>query len=528
MIVENILSVHRDELTESQWRKLLSRLTFADADDNEWHYYRWRKRQGIMQIPRGAWSMPEFEHVTYEDERSCPPMPVLDYTVKLDDISKSKKFAGQSDAVKAMLLQEQGVVVRQPGSGKSQIGLAFVAAVGTRSLVIVHTHDLMKQWALYAERAIPGIDVGIVQGSNYHVGHLTIATVQTLKDYCDYMDLSWWRQFGAVIVDETHHAPATTWEVVLNNSTSRYRLGLTATEKRADGRNKAINYLIGPVIARGDDEPEVPTEVIPVKTGYYFPYRGSFDWGRLIKDIVRDEKRNKLIAADADKEVAAGHSVLILSRSILHLELIQSFMKTNRNVVFAASGPSGVRGKARERLIKNLRSGKIRCALATQLADEGLDVPRIDRIMLVHPGKFEGKIRQQVGRGGRMHRDKTDCIIRDYIDEVKVLRRQWRERKQAYKNMHIKVRKLKGDSFAEKIGKRLVHDLVPKRSTRSRDGMLEERKRRSLRLRKKWTRNTTTRAMRDESTALQVAIEQFMVDKEAPKGSWAWTITAGH
>lgn len=471
MIVENILRVHRDELTKAQWRKLLSRLHFFDSDDNEWHYYRWRKRSRIMELPRGAWCMPEFDHITYEDERSFPPMPKLDFTVKLDDISKSKKFEGQSDAVKTMLEQEQGVIVRQPGSGKSQIGLAFVAAVGTRTLVLVHTHDLMEQWASYARKAIPGIDVGLIQGSNYHVGHLTIATVQTLRDYCNFQDVSWWRQFGALIIDETHHTPATTWEVILNNSTSRYRIGLTATEKRADRREPAIKYLVGPVIARGDDEPEIPTEVIPRKTGYYFPYRGSFDWGRLVKDIVRDENRNKMIASDVDKEVAAGNSCLVLSRSIVHLEQIQSFMETDRNTIFVASGLGRTPRSKRQQLVKNMRSGKIRCTLATQLADEGLDVPRLNRIFLPHPGKFEGRIRQQIGRGGRMHRDKTDCLVYDYIDEVSVLRKQWRERKRAYSAMKIKVRKLKGDSFVEKIGKRHVLRLVPKRSTRSRENV---------------------------------------------------------
>jgi superfamily II DNA or RNA helicase len=95
-------------------------------------------------------------------------------------------------------------------------------------------------------------------------------------------------------------------------------------------------------------------------------------------------------------------------------------------------------------------------------------VPRLNRVLLVHPGKFEGRIKQQVGRILRVYRDKEDAIVYDFIDEIPVLRRQWRERKRAYKQMHIPVRKIKGDSDAEKIGKWLVQNLVPKRSTRSR------------------------------------------------------------
>lgn len=467
MIVENILRVGRDELSEKQWRKLLRRLTFIDADENEWRFYRWRKRQKVMELPRGAWAFPEFENVEYEDRRSCPPMPEHEFLVKLDDISKSKNFEGQSAAVEAMLAQEQGLVVRMPGSGKSQIVLAFTARCKTRVLVIVHTRDLMNQWVTYAKRAVPTLDVGTIQGKNYHVGQLTIATVQTLRDFVDYTDLKWWRQFGAVVCDETHHAPATSWETILNASTARYRFGMTATEARADKRDPAIKYLVGPVIHKQEFENEIPTNVVAVKTGYYFPYRGSWDWGRLLRDLVADPKRNAKIAAIADREVAAGNYVLILSRRIKQLEEVQALMKTERNAILAASGRSGVRGRVRDQLVKNMRSGKLRCALATQLADEGLDVPRLNRVLLIHPGKFEGRIKQQVGRGGRAYRDKTDLIVYDFIDEVPVLRRQWRERKRAYKRMKIDVKGGAEDAL-EKIGKRFVSNLKPKRSKRSR------------------------------------------------------------
>ena len=472
MIVDNILTVERDELTRKQWAKLMARLTFTDADGRDFHCFRVRKRSGTVEIPRGAWYLPEFEHVVYEDRRSCPPMPELDFTLKLDDISKSKNFKGQSEAVAAMLKQEQGLIVRMPGSGKSQIILNFVAKCRTRSLVIVHTHDLIEQWMMYAKRAIPDVDIGLIQGPNYKIGHLTIASVQTLIDYVDFTEPEWWEQFGATIVDETHHAPAETWNLILNNSMSRYRLGATATEKRADKRDPEIKYLIGPVIHRGDFEPEVPTQVIPVKTNYYFPYRGSFDWKKLVDDLIFNPARNKLIAAHADKEVRRGNSVLILSRRIDQLAEIEKYMQTDRHAILAATGSHRLPRLKRRQLVKDFRRGKIKCVLATQLADEGLDVQRLNRVFLVHPGKAEGRIIQQVGRALRAHADKVDALIYDFVDDrVSVLRKQWLHRKYAYKGMKIPVKKRqRGEDYAlEKIGKRIVQHIVPKRSTRSRD-----------------------------------------------------------
>jgi superfamily II DNA or RNA helicase len=63
-------------------------------------------------------------------------------------------------------------------------------------------------------------------------------------------------------------------------------------------------------------------------------------------------------------------------------------------------------------------------------------------VVLTFPGKHDGRIVQQVGRALREHDLKTEAIIYDIVDDrIGPLRRQWMERKRAYKKMKIKVRK---------------------------------------------------------------------------------------
>jgi len=151
--------------------------------------------------------------------------------------------------------------------------------------------------------------------------------------------------------------------------------------------------------------------------------------------LIADDERNQTIAEVADAEVAGGNSVLILSRRIEHLGRIAERMQYPCEIL------TGQRSRSdRSRIIRDFREGHIRCLLSTQLADEALDVPRLNRVLLTHPGKHEGRLIQQVGRALRKHPDKKDAKIYDFVDDrVGVLRYQWNQRKRGYKANKITV-----------------------------------------------------------------------------------------
>jgi superfamily II DNA or RNA helicase len=440
LIVRSDLRLARDELSEGEWRKLFKRLTFYDADRNEVKAYRILKG-GTVRLHRGAWALLP-DHVEYVDKRVCPPAVarrVLHFTRTLD----APGFSGQTDALDAAMEEEQGLVIAQPGFGKTQVALAFISKVKTPTIVFVHTKDILDQWMQYAKAALPDADIG-----SWHEGvcdpgdNLTIAMVQSVNS-----DIAEWRrmapEFGAVIVDEAHHAPAATWEAILTASPSKYRLGFTATETRADGMHPLMRQLIGPVIFKQAFKSKVPVEVVPVKSGFKAQYRGSMDWGILQSKLSTDKKRNELIANIARKEIGEGNSVLVLSRRIAHLDGIMEFMGYDYKVKILTGS---VARAQRTRMLNEFREGKIDCILATQLADEALDVPRLNRVILTYPGKHDGRIIQQIGRALREHPDKKDAIIYDIVDDqIGPLRRQWLARKATYNKLKIKVQKYRGE-----------------------------------------------------------------------------------
>lgn len=441
MIVSRWLKVGIPELTARQWRDLEKKLSYMKPNGDLVISYRRNLMKGWYILPRGAWNLLP-DSIEYEDKRSKPKMPELNFTVELDRTDLDPRYEGQSKCVEAMIVQQQGLLLRPPGTGKTQIALAFAAKARTRTLIVVHTEDILNQWVEYTEKAIPELKgkVGVIRGKTCKIGHITIATVQTLNRSYLYKGREWWEQWGAVICDEAHHVAAQSWEAVLNTSPAFYRFGFTASATRADGMHPTMRFLIGPVIHRQKFSSPVKLEVVPVRTDFKALYRGHFDWTRLVNALVKDRKRNKLIAGIADAEVEAGNSVLVLSRRIEHLEEIAQAMREDCEILAAATTSKA----ERKRILAAFKAGEVRCVLATQLADEALDVPRLNRVLLTHPGKHEGRIIQQIGRAIRVHGDKEDAVIYDFVDRrVGVLMRQWDQRKHTYQKEKISIRKTK-------------------------------------------------------------------------------------
>ena len=87
----------------------------------------------------------------------------------------------------------------------------------------------------------------------------------------------------------------------------------------------------------------------------------------------------------------------------------------------------------RRRILDDFRAGRLHVVVASTLADEGLDVPRLDRIVLAFPGRKRGRTAQRIGRLMRPHPDKSSAVLFDLIDAaVPPLLRQSRERRRVY------------------------------------------------------------------------------------------------
>lgn len=441
--VDNYLTVPLKSLSPGEWDRLFKRMSYTDNEFNTHEPWRILTNKGAVRLPRGAWSLLP-DHIRYVDKRSCPEEPLVDFMRTLDGTVGEQTYTGQRAALKAMLREEQGLIVAQPGFGKTNVALAFISVARTKTLVLVHTHDLLQQWVENAEDAVPGMEVGVIAGQIQEVCHLTISTVQTFHKLMVDDPAFWKRQFGCIILDEAHHAAASTFEEILNRSAARFRFGFTATPTRSDGKHPYMRLVIGPIIYRHKFELPVPAEVVALKSGFKMSpgYRGRHDWRRLLDTLIRDPERNALIASTALREIAEGNTVLILSSEKEHLRLIYEAMGSPKKVEILTADR---KKKDRDQVLKDFRRGKVVCVLATQLANEGLDVPRLNRIMLTYPAKHDGGIIQKVGRTLRKYKGKKNAIVYDMVDDkIRPLKRQWSMRLQAYRHMGIPLRQRKG------------------------------------------------------------------------------------
>lgn len=136
-------------------------------------------------------------------------------------------------------------IVMPTGKGKTILAIAIAAKLGVRTLVVVHKNDLIKVWLEDIALSLE-MPAGLIQGKTRNIDSITIATVQTLNSMRKNGKFTdeFLNMFGFIIVDEAHHCPASTYDVI-DDFHAKYRLGLTATPERNDGLTHVLNLFFG-------------------------------------------------------------------------------------------------------------------------------------------------------------------------------------------------------------------------------------------------------------------------------------------
>ena len=175
-------------------------------------------------------------------------------------------------------------------------------------------------------------------------------------------------------------------------------------------------------------------------TEFEFEYDGLMTKrnAALDRKLMADQARNEKIVKRAHREAERGESILILANRKALCEKLGK-MLAERGVV-APVLTSRTKSVERHTAIHQLREGEISILIATSLADEGLDVPRLSRILLAWPERAQGRTTQRVGRLMRPYKGKNP-ILYDYVDgDVEVLRDRWMQRRRVYNRLGLDVK----------------------------------------------------------------------------------------
>ena len=354
-----------------------------------------------------------------------------------------KLYDYQENAVNALMRANGGILQSKAGSGKTRMGIATICRMGKKTLWLTHTNELLNQSYNAAAEFIDKKLLGKITAGKIQIADgITFATVQTLSK----ADLNALRyEWDMIVVDECHRCAgtinkATMFSKVLNNLAAQYKYGLSATLHRADGLIICTYALLGGVSHTVPDSVvnTMRVEIQKKETGVQISRKcldtdGTLCYAKLINYLAEYQPRNELIILDIQKLACKGHSIILLSDRVEHLNTIYNMLaKPFKEYAVILHGK--VKKSDREIELDQMRNKEKHILLATyQLAKEGLDVPCLDRLLLATPVKDYAIVVQSVGRIARVCEGKCTPVVYDYVDDIGFLQCMWKKRCTSYR-----------------------------------------------------------------------------------------------
>jgi len=232
--------------------------------------------------------------------------------------------------------------------------------------------------------------------------------------------------FDYVVLDEAHHAAASSYQRILEHIQPKVLLGLTATPERTDGKDIRDDFgggfthemrLPDAIEARHlapfhyfgiGDEPGVDFSGLSWQ-------RGGYRLEDLDRVIGTNERRARWVLNNLAEHVAEPERVRALGFCVSqqHAEFMARFFSAHGMpaVALTANSPDDVRRKVQRQLVER----EIRAIFTVDLYNEGIDIPEVDTVMLLRPTESLTVYLQQLGRGLRLHDEKSHLTVLDFI-----------------------------------------------------------------------------------------------------------------
>jgi DNA excision repair protein ERCC-3 len=324
-----------------------------------------------------------------------------------------------------------GVVVLPCGAGKTMIGLAIMARLEMKTLILCTNVTALRQWKneILDKTTLTEEQVGEYSGESKDIRPVTLSTYQMLtfrksktEDFVHFglFDKENW---GLVIYDEVHLLPAPVFRSVAHLQ-ARRRLGLTATLVREDGKEADVFALIGP--KRFD----VPWKDLEhqgwIASASCTEVRVPFTEEDRIRYAVADDREKFRIASiNAQKtpivesllERHQADRVLILGMYVEQLEFL-----ARRLALPLVEGRTPQR--RRDELFERFRTGEDRVLVISKVGNFSVDLP--DANVAIQISGTWGSRQEEAQRLGRILRPKSGAntasfytlITRDTVEQT--------------------------------------------------------------------------------------------------------------
>lgn len=284
------------------------------------------------------------------------------------------------------------------GWGKTFTALHIAKKLGQRTLIVTHTTMIRDQWIKEID-SLFGIKAGIIGSGLFDIEDhaIVVGNVQSVIKYS--LELS--KEFGLVILDEAHHVPADTFGKVIDAMYARYRIALSGTMERSDGKHVVFQDYFGFKVYRPPQSHTLNPIVKLIPTGIRIP--SGLPWVKKLNHLLYDDEYQRFVATIAKVQMTKGHKVLIVASRVDFLHNVRNLIGQENCVLITGATSFEERGK----LIEEVETGAKSCIVGSkQIFSEGISVNVLSSVILPEPGANLISLEQIIGRIMRLHKDK--------------------------------------------------------------------------------------------------------------------------
>jgi superfamily II DNA or RNA helicase len=372
----------------------------------------WRREGPWLSLPRGGMKrvrevlLSRGFRILARDERTEGYLPILEGFCWPEH--RRTLFPDQREALDAIMSRETCLIRAPTGSGKTTAAVAAIVKAGLPAIVLVWSGALFDQWVerVDQELGVKGRWLGEVRGSRKTIGPITIAMQQTVAKLPP--GDPFFRFFGTVVFDEVQRASAATYFASTDPFPARYRIGISADDRRKDRKEFLTYDLFGDValeikrLALVEQGRVRDVEVRVVPTGWQLPESIATTMNpgerhRLMLDAMAlDTERDELVLDLVREELANAEQILVFSLRVEHCRRLVGELASAG--ISAGLMLGGVENRQELRdAVEGMRAGRMRVAVGTvQAVGTGVDLPSVGVGIIAQPMASNQQVLGQV------------------------------------------------------------------------------------------------------------------------------------
>jgi superfamily II DNA or RNA helicase len=379
-------------------------------------------RKGLVSIPMGRLDLiPEDYEII--DKRVKMPVKLPDFKFTLRE---SQKWCYDK-------IDDCAIINAWVSWGKTITALAIAKKLGQKTLIVTHTTNLRNQWEKEVFKAF-GVPAGRIGSGMFEIGEpICVGNIQTL--YRRIPDIK--QHFGTVILDEMHHVSSPTFTRIIDEMPARYKIGLTGTLERKDGRHVVFRDYFGNNVLKPPKENYMTPKVHIIKSEVRFIDGSYIPWAERVNHLVNTEEYIHSISLIAAKYAAEGHKVLVVSDRVAFLKVCHKLVG-NKSVCI--TGDMGF--AERDKTMKLIGRSKNILFGTQAIFSEGISLDDLSCLVLATPVNNEPLLTQLIGRIIRQKKDKLQPTVVDIHLKGKTATRQANARMGYYIKQDYKVKVL--------------------------------------------------------------------------------------